>query len=182
MKYMVFAVLSGVAVAGGNLSAVAQTEVPNVFADGEVIEAEEFNQNFDALKQAIDAIPAGPQGPEGVPGPAGTDGAAGPQGPAGATGPAGSFGSVRVANAINLGDFAVAAGAVLQTYDLACNSGEIAVSCSGYSTTSALNLCINIASEPAQTTTAFDTCRFRVSNDCAVANGSWAFRALCISN
>ena len=48
----------------------AQTEVPNVFVDGEVIDAERFNQNFDALEDAIDAIPSGPVvGPQGATGP-----------------------------------------------------------------------------------------------------------------
>lgn len=87
--------------------AIAQTQVPNTFQDGSVIEAEQFNENFDALKNAIDSIqggdqgPAGPQGepgPEGPRGPAGVQGEAGPigpQGPAGTqgeTGPAGSPG------------------------------------------------------------------------------------------
>jgi hypothetical protein len=76
----------------------AQTQVPNVFIDGEVIEAAEFNENFDILEQAIDAIPAGPQGetgpagPQGPMGPAGPVGAAGPAGATGAAGPAGAGG------------------------------------------------------------------------------------------
>ena len=89
--------------------AFAQTQVPNTFRDGDVIQAEDFNENFDALESAIDNIPAGPQGPVGADGvrgpqgPAGTDGAVGtpgPQGPAGADGvpgpqgPAGTDGAV----------------------------------------------------------------------------------------
>lgn len=70
----------------------AQTQVPNTFQNGDVIEAEEFNQNFDALKTAIDSIPAGPQGPVGDAGPPGPQGADGPPGPIGATGPAGPEG------------------------------------------------------------------------------------------
>lgn len=35
---------------------VAQTEVPNVFANGQIITAEGFNQNFDYLEDAIDDL------------------------------------------------------------------------------------------------------------------------------
>ncbi len=51
--------------------ALAQTDVPHAFKSGDVIEAEKFNENFDALAEAINGIPAGPQGPQGETGPAG---------------------------------------------------------------------------------------------------------------
>lgn len=35
-------------------SGLAQTEVPHVFADGQIISAESFNENFDYLEDAID--------------------------------------------------------------------------------------------------------------------------------
>ncbi len=70
-------------------TAYAQTQVPNTFNNGGVIEAEEFNENFDALESAIDGIPAGPQGPAGPAGAQGPAGPAGAQGPAGPQGPAG---------------------------------------------------------------------------------------------
>ena len=69
--------------------AIAQTQVPHTFQDGGIIEAEEFNANFDALESAIDNIPAGPEGPQG---PQGDPGPAGPVGPAGPIGPAGPQG------------------------------------------------------------------------------------------
>lgn len=75
--------------------ASAETQVPNTFRDGEVIEAEKFNENFDALGNAIDNIPAGPQGetgpagPQGDAGPVGPPGIQGERGPAGPQGPAG---------------------------------------------------------------------------------------------
>ena len=78
--------------------AFAQTQVPNTFRDGDVIQAEDFNENFDALESAIDNIPAGPQGPVGADGvrgpqgPAGTDGAVGTPGPQGLQGPQGPAG------------------------------------------------------------------------------------------
>ena len=34
--------------------ALAQTQVPNTFKDGDAIKAEAFNENFDALESAID--------------------------------------------------------------------------------------------------------------------------------
>ncbi|MEM1155060.1 MAG: hypothetical protein AAGI44_13060 [Pseudomonadota bacterium] len=79
----------------------AQTEVPHVFSDGEVIDAQKFNENFDALEQAIDSVPAGPQGelgpqgepgPEGQQGPEGKGGTKGPQGEQGPEGPQGPIG------------------------------------------------------------------------------------------
>ena len=50
------------------------------FSDGQVIEADDFNHNFQKLEQDIADIPAGPQGP------VGNNGAVGPAGPAGADG------------------------------------------------------------------------------------------------
>ena len=60
-----------------SITVSADTQVPHTFENGEVISADEFNQNFDTLETAIDGIPAG---------------ATGPAGPAGATGPAGAAG------------------------------------------------------------------------------------------
>lgn len=50
------------------------------FSDGQVIEADDFNHNFQKLEQDIADIPEGPQGPVGNPG------NPGPAGPAGADG------------------------------------------------------------------------------------------------
>ena len=54
-----------------SLSALAQTQVPNVFEDGTPASAAEVNEDFDALEAAIDAIPEGPAGPQGEQGPQG---------------------------------------------------------------------------------------------------------------
>ncbi len=70
----------------------AETQVPNTFRDGAVIEAEKFNANFDALENAIDNIPAGPQGDAGPAGPQGETGPTGPTGPQGETGLTGPVG------------------------------------------------------------------------------------------
>lgn len=69
----------------------AQTTVPNTFMSGEKAVADEVNENFQALADAIDTIELtpGPEGPMGATGPQGSTGATGPQGPAGATGPQG---------------------------------------------------------------------------------------------
>ena len=53
--FFIFPVLAG-----------AQTEVPHRFADGQIIEADDFNDNFDALEAAIEAIPAGFEMPVGT--------------------------------------------------------------------------------------------------------------------
>ena len=53
------------------------------FSDGQVINADDFNHNFQTLEQDIADIPEGPQGPVGNPG---NPGPAGPVGPAGADG------------------------------------------------------------------------------------------------
>lgn len=53
------------------------------FSDGQVINADDFNHNFQKLEQDIADIPEGPQGPMGNPG---NPGPAGPVGPAGADG------------------------------------------------------------------------------------------------
>jgi len=80
-------------------AANAQTAVPHTFADGDVIDATRFNENFDALEQAIDGVPAGPQGPAGPPGPpgqvgdTGAQGIQGPRGETGAQGPEGPQGA-----------------------------------------------------------------------------------------
>ena len=73
----------------------AQTQVTHVFEDGEVIDAGQFNQNFDDLESAIDSISAlaqGPQGEQGEPGDTGPQGVAGPQGNTGLQGPVGPQG------------------------------------------------------------------------------------------
>ena len=57
--------------------ALAQTTVPHEFKNGEIADADEVNENFQALAGAIDAIPAGEQGPPGPPGPKGEQGPAG---------------------------------------------------------------------------------------------------------
>ena len=44
------------------LSALAQTQVPNVFEDGTPASAAEVNANFDALETAIDDVAAGADG------------------------------------------------------------------------------------------------------------------------
>ena len=56
------------------------------FSNGQVINADDFNHNFQKLEQDIADIPAGPQGL------VGNNGAVGPAGPAGAQGPAGADG------------------------------------------------------------------------------------------
>lgn len=73
-------------------AAVAQTQVPNRFSDGDIIEAESFNENFETLETAINNIPAGPEGPQGPMGPQGPAGPIGPEGPAGPSGPMGQQG------------------------------------------------------------------------------------------
>ena len=42
------------------LSALAQSQVPNIFEDGTPASAAEVNENFDALGDAIDALPTPP--------------------------------------------------------------------------------------------------------------------------
>ena len=43
-----------------SLNTVADTQVTHSFTDGDVIEAEEFNKNFDDLENAIDSVIADP--------------------------------------------------------------------------------------------------------------------------
>ncbi|WP_279254050.1 phage tail protein [Candidatus Seongchinamella marina] len=77
--------------------AVAETEVPHVFYDGQVISAEKFNENFDSLEGAIDLIPAGPQGEkgdQGIQGEKGDKGDAGDKGDPGDKGDQGLIGPV----------------------------------------------------------------------------------------
>ena len=66
--------------------------VPNTFKDGDIIKAEDFNNNNLSIKKAINDISSGDTGPQGPAGPKGDTGATGPAGPAGATGPAGPKG------------------------------------------------------------------------------------------
>ena len=56
------------------------------FNDGQVIEADDFNHNFQKLEQDIAEIPAGPKGDKGDTGATGAKGDTGDQGPAGADG------------------------------------------------------------------------------------------------
>ncbi|AQA18003.1 hypothetical protein BST95_06870 [Halioglobus japonicus] len=63
--------------------------VPNTFSNGTVADADQVNENFQSLSDAINALPAGPEGPAGAQGPAGPAGPPGPQGAAGPQGPAG---------------------------------------------------------------------------------------------
>lgn len=65
--------------------------LPHQFRNGSPADANEVNENFSALADAINAIPAA-EGPPGVPGPAGPEGPAGPGGPAGPVGPQGPVG------------------------------------------------------------------------------------------
>ena len=69
------------------------------FSDGQVIEADDFNHNFQKLEQDIANGVTGPQGeqgpagPQGEQGPAGPQGETGPQGPIGLTGATGATGA-----------------------------------------------------------------------------------------
>ena len=95
-----------------SVSAIAETQVPNVFEDGTPASAAEVNANFDALEAALppsncttDQIikwngsawvcsdPSGAAGPQGEKGDTGATGAAGPAGPTGATGLIGPTGA-----------------------------------------------------------------------------------------
>ena len=102
--------------------------VPNTFKDGDIIKAEDFNNNNLSIKKAINDIPAGPAGPKGdtgATGPAGAVGAPGPPGPAGAVGadgadgPSGAQGAAGAAGATGLtGAAGVGAG-------LNCSNNQI---------------------------------------------------------
>ncbi|MFL3654844.1 MAG: hypothetical protein ACJ04P_07185, partial [Halioglobus sp.] len=72
------------------LPVYAETRVPNTFVNGTPADAEEVNENFDALENAINSIPVGPVG---APGPQGIAGGQGLQGSAGANGTDGTDGS-----------------------------------------------------------------------------------------
>ena len=75
------------------------------FSDGQVINADDFNHNFQKLEQDIASGVTGPQGEQGPPGPQGEQGiqgekgdkgdtgATGPQGPIGLTGATGATGA-----------------------------------------------------------------------------------------
>ena len=70
--------------------------VPNTFKDGDIIKAEDFNNNNLSIKKAINDISSGDTGPllgpAGDKGDKGDTGATGPAGATGATGPAGPAG------------------------------------------------------------------------------------------
>ncbi len=59
-------------------TAYAETRVPHTFSSGARSSAREVNENFETLADAINTLPAGPEGPAGL---------SGPQGPAGDVGP-----------------------------------------------------------------------------------------------
>lgn len=100
----------------------AQVSVPHAFEDGDVIKASQFNDNFDALKEALDDIPAGPKGDKGDKGDPGDAGPAGPQGPAGADGVSGWV-SVTESTTITTARYAnPSAGA-----RAVCPSGKVAI-------------------------------------------------------
>ena len=62
------------------------------FSDGQVINADDFNHNFQKLEQDIANGVTGPQGEQGPAGPQGEQGPAGPQGERGFEGPVGNNG------------------------------------------------------------------------------------------
>ena len=68
--------------------------VPKTFKDGDIIKAEDFNNNNLSIKKAINDIPAGATGPAG---PKGDTGATGATGPAGANGENGADGAAGIA-------------------------------------------------------------------------------------
>ena len=114
MKQTVLRCMVTAAMIGFSTTTLAQTQVPNEFADGEIIHAAEFNENFDVLEQAIDSIPAGPQGEPGPTGPQGEQGPiglAGAQGPQGDTGPAGPQGEPGIGAFTSAGDGVQVTGA-----------------------------------------------------------------------
>ena len=81
--------------AGLSPMAGAQVSVPNVFENGKVADADEVNENFKALADGINSLPAGAKGEQGEQGVPGTDGAKGEKGvmgTAGAQGPQGDQG------------------------------------------------------------------------------------------
>ena len=63
--------------------------VPNTFKDGDIIKAEDFNNNYESIKKAINDIPTGPKGDKGDKGDTGEQGIQGIQGE---QGPAGNNG------------------------------------------------------------------------------------------
>lgn len=73
MKTACLFVVSAVLLLVSGVSA-AQTTVPHQFNNGEVADANDVNENFEALAEAIDNIPAGPKGDPGPPGPQGEPG------------------------------------------------------------------------------------------------------------
>jgi len=87
---MIRLILLSLMVASG--FAVAETEVPHVFEDGQVISAKKFNENFDSLEGAIDSIPAGAQGEKGDQGDQGIQGEKGDKGDQGEKGDKGDQG------------------------------------------------------------------------------------------
>ena len=80
--------------AGPALSVEAPAAVTHTFEQGGLIKADEMNDNFNDVVDAINTISLtpGPQGPEGPAGPTGDTGPQGPVGPMGATGPQGPAG------------------------------------------------------------------------------------------
>ena len=114
--------------------AIAQTTVPNTFENGKVADANEVNENFEALATAIDNIPAGPPGPEGARGPmgppgemgpVGLQGAPGPQGERGEQGPQGDPGMLSDTPLLGLSDTQVTNQAVVLFPSITFSSGNI---------------------------------------------------------
>ncbi len=69
---------------------------PDIPAPHSKLKSVEMRDQFNGLKELIDAVPAGPPGPQGPAGPQGSTGATGatgPQGPQGPQGPAGATGA-----------------------------------------------------------------------------------------
>ena len=78
--------------------------VPKTFKDGDIIKAEDFNNNNESIKEAINSISSGTAttgatGPAGDKGDKGDTGATGPAGPTGPTGPTGADGATGSAGA-----------------------------------------------------------------------------------
>ena len=80
-----------VAAMGASVYVVAAVSFPD-FTTGTIISASEMNAKLNALKDAVNTIPAGPAGPTGPTGPTGSTGPIGPGGATGATGAAGPIG------------------------------------------------------------------------------------------
>ena len=88
--------------AGLSPVAGAQVTVPNVFENGKVADANEVNENFKALADGINSLPAGAKGEKGDTGADGAPGQDGEQGVPGQNGAAGASCSVGACTAFSL--------------------------------------------------------------------------------